>query len=320
ENLKQFRLNTVREEMGGMAEMADAFMQQDCIFMIFNRDDEMEPEIKHFMHNFGWSLTDYYPHFGVLHPLEGDREFLYAEETLAITATLDVLVQFFRQYKKQFRHDKFPPLTATYTPSSVADPTPITIKTLVAESEEIVSFVAPDLEENNLIEEGLLPRGSLLRLTFFDSGLLEIIRNIVPYAVTKDWRLRDKEYPVLLVQNTRPEITLLINTLQKQEDLQKLGFMPLESREEVGLFITGSGNIYGFEEFGREWQGHPAFKHWKQVCQNNEGCIVLLAMGLKGKSKGNPRPSHILAYYEVDYIGAEDLAAQILHRRGKKLL
>lgn len=313
DNLKQFRLNSMGEDM------AHAFMQQDCIFMIFNRDEEIEPDMKQFMHSLGWTLTNYYPHFGVLHPLEGEREFLYEEEVLAITATIDVLIQFFRQHKKQFRHDQFPPLTATYTPSSVPDPTPITIRTLVEEAAEIMSFVPTEVDETSLIAEDIIPHGSLLRLTFFDGETLELMRAIAPHKVVKNIQLRGKSHPTLLVQNTKPEINSLISTLEGQNNLQGVGFITLEFNGDVGLWVTGNGNIYRLEAFTEEWQAHPVFKRWKQECQANNCCIVLLAMGLKGKAKGNPRPSHILGYYEVDCISSSDLTVQIGRKGGKRL-
>ncbi len=310
ESIQKFRLCALQEMED--SSIANAFLSQDCIFMMFDPDYETSEEIKHLIHSFGWRTKTHYPSLGVFHPLEGERTFLQEEEVLALTVALESLVQFFTQHKKSFRIGVFPELQASYIPTTVPEPSPVEITTLVEESRGIISLTG-EYDEESFIKRYIIPKNSLLQLTFVDPESLEGLRSVAQYRVLKEKKTKTKEgpRPIILIQNSKPLITQLIKDFAEEGNLEGISFVPTEETGELGLFITGNGNFHLFEELYQQDDRSSIFKHWKQECQESKSCVVILAMGIRGKTRGNPKPNHILAYYEIDYISQEKLDSKI---------
>jgi hypothetical protein len=114
-----------------------------------------------------------------------------------------------------------------------------------------------------------------------------------------------------LIQTTRPKALQLIEDIKAKGGIEALAFNPGESalgdRFELGLIIFANQEIHLFAEFP-EAEKADLRRLWKQRCravQNN--CVVLIAMGVSGASRGKPADGHILGYYEVKLRSPKEL-------------
>lgn len=309
DSIRQFRMSVIQHMLEEVESMEETFLNQDCIFMMFNRAAEVPDSVKQMLHNFGWKLKTNYPHFSILHPLEGERGFLQEEEVLALTATLEALILFFSEYKKQLRPRQFPSLRATYMPTSVPQPCSIEILTLVEESKQILSL-SGEYDEEEVIGRYLIPHNSLIHLTSLNQKNVEEFRNFAPTKELSDNWIKHLRQPIVLIQNSRNEIKSLISSLQEEENPKGICVVPYNPFEIV-LLITGSGNIFLLDKTYRCGEELLSFNRWKKECQEKRQCVVILAMGIRGKTRGNPKPNHILGYYELEFIDHKELGTDL---------
>ncbi len=310
DSIRKFRMSVIQHMIEEVQSIEDTFLSQDCIFLMFNRADEVPDNVRQMLHNLGWRLKTHYPYFSILHPLEGERGFLQEEEVLALTATLEALVLFFFEYKRQLRPRKFPSLRATYTPNSVPQPCPIEIITLVEESKQILSL-SGEYGEEQIINKYLIPDNSLIHLTSLNQKNVEEFRDSAhTKGYYENW-IKHQRQPIVLIQNSQSQINLLIRAIENEEEgLKRICFLSFNSFEWLFL-ITGNGNIHLLDKIYPYGEALVTFNRWKRECQQQKQCAIILAMGIRGKTRGNPKPNHILGYYEVEYVDYQELGIDL---------
>lgn len=125
--------------------------------------------------------------------------------------------------------------------------------------------------------------------------------------------------PVVLIQTTRPKAKALIDQIQKAGGLRGIGFNPGEDpfegeRYDLGILQTENSNLYLFGEFPEADPTHiAARKKWEQRSQKIQGyCGLIIAMGLTGASRGNPKPRDMMAFFEARSLSAQELGLGML--------
>ena len=78
---------------------------------------------------------------------------------------------------------------------------------------------------------------------------------------------------------------------------------------DLGIFQTENGQLHLFGEFVEDDPVHVAArKKWDQRCKKTKGyCGLIIAQGLTGASRGNPKLKDMLALFEVKALSAKDM-------------
>ncbi len=319
ESLLQFRQRIVNAKDGEILE--ETFLGQDCLFSLFEPLDSDEDQENRFLQMHGWSLLDegLRPVFGAVHPLEGGRPYLYDEEAIAMTLALKAFNQFYAQHRTRFAHGEFPPCRGMYRLHSPEGEHQIVVSTMPDLAQELYLLSESDsTEPTSLIHQDLWPDNTLFKLQEIPWHKLEVYRH-----QCKHCQLAEEDYPskgagisALLIQTTRPKALQLIEQISARGGITGITFSHGESylgdRFELGLLILGNQEIHLFAEFAVE-EGAELRRLWKQRCrtlQNN--CVVLIAMGVTGATRGKPADRDILGYYEVKLRSAKELGLGIL--------
>ncbi len=112
ESLKQFRAAILRNQGENMVQMQEAFLQQDCLFLNYELEEDnawldapfplraLRPEEP--------LDRDIDLEVGSINPLEGVREQLDEEEAIALVAALEAIHRFFRKHRRSLRDGDFP--------------------------------------------------------------------------------------------------------------------------------------------------------------------------------------------------------------------
>jgi hypothetical protein len=320
ESLMQFRQRIAENESDNALE--ETFLHQDCLFVLFESTESLtEPELTS-LRSYGWPITQdsVYPIFGMLHPLEGGRPFLYDEEAIALTVAIDSFNQFLAQHGNKLKAGRLPALQGQYpiqVTSGDRETTSlsVTVKTMPELSEEIHGLVEEYEDKAPLIHEDLWPDKSLFQLLAMPWSSVNTLRSSAPHHYTTDRAFPEKGDALsgLLIQTSRPKALDLIREIEKLGGIKGICFNPAESffgeTCELGLVVMGNGDLHLFGEFNdSEADSELVRKKWKQRCKTAKGnCAVIIAMGATGLSRGNPDLHHILGYYEVKLIPAKEL-------------
>jgi hypothetical protein len=108
DSLKKFRSSVLAEE--SLPRMEAAFLEQDCFFLTFENSLDLEDE-----YDFSsWELDEVNVNFGTIHPLEGMRPFLGAEEALIVYTALSALQKFFQNYREELTAEMLLSLKKNY--------------------------------------------------------------------------------------------------------------------------------------------------------------------------------------------------------------
>ena len=125
--------------------------------------------------------------------------------------------------------------------------------------------------------------------------------------------------PVVLIQTSRPKAQALIENLQAAGNLKGICFNPgedpfSESSYDLGILQTGNEDLYLFGEFSSDAPAHlQARQQWDRRCQQTNGyCGLIIARGLKGASRGQPKLRDIMALFEAEALSAEALGMGML--------
>ncbi|MEL6321330.1 MAG: hypothetical protein AAFQ57_11885 [Cyanobacteria bacterium J06626_14] len=324
QSLTQFRQRVLTSNNSAEA-LEEAFLQQDCFFLTFEQASE------HDLVNSGFVspssevelINDLSPAFGNLHPLEGMRPYLYEEEALSALLALEALHRFIRQHRKQFTQDSFPTLSSTYRiplPSESGKKVSIQVETLPELAEELATMTEASLtlDDSDAVEEGemsslivrddLVPQGSFYNVGYLPWDTLELVRPSVRVHQPADNAFPTKSdgFPIILIQTSRPKAIVMIEELQSSGGLKSICFNPGEDpfaqeSYDLGLLQTKDGAFHLFGEFFEADPVHVrARKKWEQRCAKTKGyCGLVIAMGIKGASRGNPQLKDMMGLFEV---------------------
>ncbi|MBW4619058.1 MAG: hypothetical protein KME17_06830 [Cyanosarcina radialis HA8281-LM2] len=325
DSLKRFRSQVLRED--SFEQMEEAFLGQDCLFVTFERADEGEDDDIDLA---DLSLDEIQPNFGTIHPLEGMRPFLYPEEAKAFYIALTAFCKFIATYKRQLSQDPLPALSKSFRlklPPEIEASNTVSIKvaTLPDLSSELLNMMDGDegeTEETSLpLRDDLVPEDAFLSLGMMPWENLPSLRSQVSCYQAQEIKALGDGLPVVLIQASRPKAKTMIENIQAAGGLKGICFNPGEDpfdgdRYDLGLLQAENGTLYLFGEFMEDDPVHiAARKKWEQRCQKTKGfCGLIIAKGLKGASRGNPKLNDIMALFEVRSISSKELGLGLLQR------
>ncbi len=210
-----------------------------------------------------------------------------------------------------------------------------TLPDIAAELFEMVSSVMEadsdeDCDEDSdewdlqmpLLREDLIPDNYLSSICVVSWEGIEQLRKTAYFyqAARKQIPTVGDGLPVVIVQTSKPKAKALIQNLQTAEGLEGIGFNPGEDPYsdksfDLGIFQTGDGDLYLFEEFEFSSVHTAARQKWDDRCKKTKGCCgLIIAMGMKGASKGNPQLKDMLALFEVRSLSEQELGLGVLQR------
>jgi hypothetical protein len=326
ESLKQFRQRVVTSDDDSRSSMEEAFLGQDCLFLTYEGEsDEM----------MGFSRFRMLPPSGIeivcgsLNPLEGLRSFLYDEEALALGAILEALHRFVKMNRGKLQQGQFPPITTrcriTMTTEAGNEETiPVKVTTLPDLATELFAMVADDEAEDDLppIHEDLIPDNAFLSLGVMPWEMVKQVRSQVKHHQPATATEKGEGLPMILVQTSQQKGKVLIDTLKAVGGLRGICFNPgsdsmTDERYDLGLLQAEDDSLFLFGEFDDSDPVHiQARQKWDKRCKNTQGyCGFVVAKGVTGASRGQPKLTDILALFEVRSISATDLNIGTLERK-----
>jgi len=334
DSLKQFRQAVLNHTT--MEDIETALFHQDCFFINFDlKPDSLLADLAEedcFLNLLPWSEIE--PSFGVIHPLEGLRTTLYDREPLAIKVALEALHRFFKSTRDSLDIESFEPLSQRYrislpkTDKESKSSLLVKVETLPEVSLELDAMMNT-LEEDEDLESPLLhydliPENALCRLDILSWETWEQIREQIQFypAAPEEIRGIGAGLPVAIVQTSKRNAKTLIRDLEAVDGLDGIGLNLgedpyTETMFDLGILQTGDGNLYLFDEFERTSKYQKNRKHWDDQCRQTQGyCGLLIAMGMKGESRGNPKPKDMLALFEAKFLSIQDFIQRFARQKG----
>lgn len=338
DSLKQFRQAVI--DHNTMEDIETALFHQDCFFVTFDlKDDSAFAELaeeEYILDLLSWSEIE--PSFGVIHPLEGLRTTLYDREPLAIMVALEALHRFFKSTEDSLDLETFTSIEQRYRislPKTDEDPKSsllVKVETLPEVALELDAMMksseADEEDEEDeevnfpLVQDDLIPENALCRLDILSWETWEIIHKKIEFhpAAPEEIRGVGQGLPIVIIQTSKQNAKILIQDLELFEGLDGIGFNLgedpyTETTLDLGLLQTGDGDLYLFHEFELTSEHQKNRKKWEAQCHKLEGyCGLIIAMGMKGKSRGNPQAKDMLALFEAKFLSVEDLKLGILQK------
>ncbi|BFM40364.1 hypothetical protein [Synechocystis sp. LKSZ1] len=317
DSLKQFRV--MAASVKDPEQMEQAFLSQDCWFLNYeahNFDPEDTFDIGEL------SVDEVVPLFGSVHPLEGVRPFLDEEEAEVVYYALEGIRQFVRQHHKHLSQDPIEALEqklAIAPPSTTSTAGPTVQLSLAIQPPLIEELLAIEDEADETaqspLRNDLVPANACLSLGMIPWPVREALHdNPRAYCQKQTVETQGDGFPVLIIQTSRPKAQEMINRLQEEGGIIGLGFNLGEdswtaTSYDLGILQTGAKNLYLFGEFLQDSPTHhKARQKWNQRCQSTKGyCGLLIAMGVSGRSRGNPQLKDMLGFFEARFLSAEEL-------------
>jgi hypothetical protein len=306
-------------------DLEETFLRQDCIFTLFESNESLSESEIRAIRNKGWSIDDdIHPIFGILHPLEGGRPFLYEDEAIALTVAMQSLNMFVSSHKTELESGEYGVIKSTYKikpPHKSSKECKVVVQTVPDLEEEIQEIIGDDDDLDTIIHDDLLPDNTLVKLLGISWEGLEFWREHIPKSscyLSQAFPQTADAFSVLLIQTSRPKALDLIAEIKFLGNIQGVCFHPAEDNsdpKELGLLIMGNEELHLFGEFSQDDYSpdQEMRQRWLKRCQESNGiCGVIVAMGLTGVTKGRPSTKHILAFYEVPLINPDDLGLDIL--------
>ncbi|HIK39928.1 hypothetical protein [Thermoleptolyngbya sp. M55_K2018_002] len=281
-------------------------------------------------------MSEMIPTFGNLHPLEGMRSVLYDEEAIAVLLTLQALHKFFGQHLDRLSPETFPALTKSYRlpdPKNPKAKVSVKVSTLPDVAAELAEMSGSDpsdymdylnslevLEDDSepvpVLLDDLVPKDAMYSLGAIPTTLIETLRLRVSHHQPGPAPLPAKasEFPVIMIQTSRPKANELLTEIQAFGGVKGISFNPGEdpssqSRYDLAILHTNDGKMHLLGEFRDRDPVHLAARRkWDQRCKKTKGqCGLVVAMGLTGKSRGNPALQHMLGFFEARSLSSEEV-------------
>lgn len=326
DSLKQFRQRVL---VAGDApdDLEGAFLEQDCLFLTFEQSDveietdstEEESALQAFYDRHGVC-----PSFGNLHPLEGMRPVLYEEEAGTALLALKALHRFFHQHLRQMNLETFPQITGRYripAPKDASKRISVKVSTLPDLADELAEMsveLGEDLPNGNLpmLRNDLIPENAFYSLGAMSWEILTLLQANVKFRqeAAVEFPQTADGFPVILIQTSQTKANAMIKEFKAAGGLKAICFNPgedpfSEAHYDLGILQMQNGDMHLFGEFVEDDPVHiQARKKWDQRCKKTKGyCGLVIAKGLRGSSKGNPKIDDMLALFEVQSISSKEL-------------
>ncbi|MEM9907832.1 MAG: hypothetical protein AAF921_22710 [Cyanobacteria bacterium P01_D01_bin.44] len=322
DSLRQFRQAILTKQDLSNKEIQQAFLSQDCLFINFEVEDDGL-----------FALANC--EFGSIHPFEGLRTQLADEEAAALIVALEALHRFFKKYGDQLEGLTLRLIEGKYRiPNPVMPPKPKTLSVGVKTMPEVTAELMDETEANMPepaiaaeIRDDLIPDGSLILLTQLTPEMLDNLRQAPkvyrqPLLHEQTKFAKAVPWPVLIIQTTRPKANALIDQFRTLGGIEALCFNPgsdpfSQQRFQLGLIKTLDTSLHLFHEYEMDNPNHvKALDHWQTSQVNSQGrCGIVVAAGVSGSARGNPRIKDMLAFFEAEAVSPEQLGLQplVLH-------
>lgn len=330
ESLKQFR-ERILTSQGSAKQMQEAFLEQDCLFLNY---ELIEASPFSNLAPVGLSLTRMpeaiEPEFGSLHPLEGLRTALEAEECATLLVAMEAIKRFFTKYRRQIEQPPFKTLQGKYRipnpekpfnsdgPASLS----VTVSTLPELAAELMEQTeAAILSQERALSEGTpalrddyIPEGSLVLLTQFPKEWLTCLQQdpAVHYQSYNGTANQDADtLPTVLIQTSRPKAKTLIQHLEQAQGIQGVCFNPGTDpfsgiEFHLGLLQTGNGELHLFAEYDvGDATDRNLLTTWQHSCSGT--CSIVIAGGVTGAARGKPRLKDVIGVFEAAVRSPQDL-------------
>lgn len=338
DSLKQFRQAVI--DHNTMEDIETALFHQDCFFVTFDlKDDSAFAELaeeEYILDLLSWSEIQ--PSFGVIHPLEGLRTTLYDREPVAMMVALEALHRFFKSTEDSLDLETFTSIEQRYrislpkTDEDQKSSLLVKVETLPEVALELDAMMKSSEEDEEdeedekvnfpLVRDDLIPENALCSLDILPWETWKIIHKKLEFhpAAPEEIRGIGQGLPVVIIQISKQNAKMLIDDLEMFEGLDGIGFNLgedpyTETTLDLGLLQTGDGDLYLFHEFELTAGHQKNRKKWEAQCRKLQGyCGLIIAMGMRGKSRGNPQAKDMLALFEAKFLSVEDLKLGILKK------
>lgn len=167
--------------------------------------------------------------------------------------------------------------------------------------------------KGTVLKYDLLPYDTIVLLDTIPSLLLSRLHNVsyaetsycCPLSAETVARLHNQAattpFPVVILQTTKPKAKELLSRLEAERGIARVMFAPSKYPNEViGILQTTKGDFYVLEWFPKQAN---FLQRWrKRVAKFDGYCGVVVAMGARGSSRGNPQAKDLLYlfYTRVD--------------------
>lgn len=326
DSLKRFRQRAIANQ--SIEQLEEAFLSQDCLFLSYEAAPNLEEEeLDEDFELAELPYSEIKPCFGNLHPLEGLRSFLYEEEALTMWVALEALHRFWRSHRKKLRGESLPALSSRYrifVPNS-GETTPLTLNVKVSTLPDVAKELLEIASANNaedekyeeespiLLRDDLVPKNAFLSLGMVPWETVEHLRAGVECYQSGQVTAAGDGLPIVLIQTSQSKAKAIIRELKAAGGLKGIGFNPGEDPFEgieydLGILKTENGQLHLFGEFMENDPVHVAArKKWVQRCKKTKGyCGLIIAKGLTGASRGNPKLKDMMALFEVPWLSEKD--------------
>lgn len=326
ESLKQFRQRVLSSQDASPKELQQAFLDQDCLFVNFEPEQNDEVLIDGMLNAMG--TIDY--EFGSIHPLEGLRGCLANEEAATLIVALEAIHRLIKKHGSQLEDLVLQPLSNRFripNPVPQADKTlAITVRTLpeisaelIAQTEELGMSAPEEFFSLPQIRDDVVPDGSLILLTELAIDVMDNLRHRPkvfhqpPLHPTRKFS-KPTPWPCLIIQTTRPKATVLIEKIQTFGGIEALCFNAgsdpfSRCHYQLGLLKSADGAFHLFHEYEMDNPQHrQALGKWQTGQTQSQGrCGIVIAAGVSGNARGKPRLRDMMAFLEVESVDPESL-------------
>ncbi|MBL1208905.1 DUF6930 domain-containing protein [Geminocystis sp. GBBB08] len=330
DSLKKFRQQVI--EIGDSADEAELeaiFLQQDCWFVNFSEEEEenLSFNSKELSENKATAV------FGSIHPYEGIRPLKEEEEVYPIYLALQAFGRFHRECEDELLEEEIELISRDYTLNVPFDDLwlKINVSTIPELTKELSELFGDDDDDFDFdfddddspeINDTLIPEGTLVSLSKMEYQLFNFIQdksysNIPVKTLEKIKNKASKSFfPVIILQTTRPKAQLIIEELIEEEGVVNItfnqGYDPYdEINYSLGVLQTQEENLYIFSQIAQDDENNNfsrQLKKWQEDVAKFDGyCGIIIAMGAKGSSRGNPQPKDILYLFYGELVDSKKL-------------
>ena len=337
ESLKQFRHKLLNHQEFSEG-MQQAFLEQNCLFINFNPTEESNvialpsarrPFALDGSHS---KITAVNYEFGSLHPLEGLRSQLAAEEAASLIVVLEALHRFCKKHDLSAEEFALQPISSRFRipqpdgfeatdSKSTADKISVKVSTVPEVSaaflEETIGAPSPNLAP--LVDDSV-PDGALIMLGTHPEEKLVPLRNHPrihhqSHLDTETERPSAKAtWPILTIQTTRPKARALLERIQAEGGIKAICFNPGNDPIsgqifKVGILQTEKGGLHLFNEYEIDNPvDSDSLARWeKGRAKNRDCCGFILATGATGAQRGRPTLKEVIAFFEMPARAPEDI-------------
>ena len=337
-SLQQFRHKLLNNQEFSEG-MQQAFLEQNCLFINFNPTAEsnvitlpsaLDANLSDLPRRDKASAVNY--EFGSLHPLEGLRSQLAAEEAASLIVVLEALHRFCKKHDISAEDFAIKPISSRFRipnpeglergeQEDLSDRVSVKISTVPDVSAAFLEETLGSPTQNlaPLVDDSV-PEGSLIMLGSHSEKMLAPLRaqSRIHYQSFLDASIKrpgaKAAWPVLIIQTTRPKAKALLKLIQSEGGVQSICFNPGNDPIsgqifKVGILQTAQGSLHLFNEYEID---NPDDSHslqqWEQgSLKNNRCCALIIATGATGAQRGRPTSKEIIAFFEMPAQQPEDL-------------